>query len=292
LSVLLRLLTGVTTAKGREAVNLCINNLGCLEAVTPEEKELWRAKQVIDVGFDARRISTNAYTHDIPAIGRPVCAGCGATPLKLKSCTGTCKGAGKFCSADCFARSWKEHRKTTGCRKREEVAAADAPPPAAAATSSRASGAASAAPKAVIKYVAHVSDGEYGHEELFKTDVEVAAGAASLVGTFRQGAAESDIAKGAFMLLVRDVNVATSERILALAPWRCFSCGSAAPPFLLNNVASYMHVPPPDGPLLMDFVFPYCTMKGPCERACRREAAALHAEMGGGVEHFEPGRME
>ena len=48
----------------------------------------------------------------------PACAGCGAAG-PLKKCKGSCKGKGpegKFCSPECFSRSWKAHKKNTGCR--------------------------------------------------------------------------------------------------------------------------------------------------------------------------------
>ena len=43
----------------------------------------------------------------------------------------------------------------------------------------------------------------------------------------------------------------------------------------------YLHVPPPDGPLLHDVATPYCRRSGTarCEERCRLRSEELHAEL-------------
>ena len=117
----------------RDVINGATANLRILEAKTPEEHAL--ASQIkrtqlmaADPEHFQQRIATR--TSLVPVVGgggceRPACAGCGATPLTLKKCTGSCGGAGedgKFCSAECFARSWKAHKRKTGCRNKPAAA--------------------------------------------------------------------------------------------------------------------------------------------------------------------------
>jgi hypothetical protein len=94
-----------------------------MEAETPQEKAAAMAAQALEIMASDpehadQRISSTHYDHDLLPVERPACAGCGATPLRLLPCSGTCGGKERFCDAACFARSWKEHRERCGCRKK------------------------------------------------------------------------------------------------------------------------------------------------------------------------------
>ena len=54
-----------------------------------------------------------------PAAQRPACSACGKTPLTLKVCGGTCRGAVRYCDATCHAAHIREHMRESGCRKRK-----------------------------------------------------------------------------------------------------------------------------------------------------------------------------
>ena len=126
-------------------------------------------------------------------------------------------------------------------------------------------------PKRRVTYLANVTDGTGQKAEFRATyDVDAAMLAAAV-------APQPDLE--ACRLIIRSLSVASTDAMLRLRPWRCAGCGGAEPARVLSNVASWLHVPPPDGPMLFDTAFPYCTRNGKaCEAACRREAAVLHAD--------------
>jgi hypothetical protein len=110
------------SAYAREAVTMSRNNLRVLEAETPAAKqdaELRGASEVLqtDPEHAALRLSATVYARELQPVERPACAGCGATPIRLLRCSGSCGGEKEqFCSAACFSRSWADHRRRLGCR--------------------------------------------------------------------------------------------------------------------------------------------------------------------------------
>lgn len=209
---------------------------------------------------------------------RPACAGCGTTDVVLKKCKGSCRGAnadGRFCSPECFNRSWKAHKKKTGCRNLAKEGAAQGTAAAAAAvgrTPARAPAQAAAAPATQrVIYKASLDDG-HGHTAQYEASVDVDAA---------NYAACADVTKpdvDAFKRLVGQCMRQHTDAMLRLQPWRCQGCGGSEPTKVLNNAISYLHLPPPDGPLLFDIAMPYCRRNGTaCEKRCIELAREMHA---------------
>ena len=95
-------------------------NLAVLEAQTPEELQLARQQQ------HEHLASSNSFEMaDIPSeepllgVERPACSACGAQPLTLKLCGGTCGGAVRYCDAACHAAHIRQHMRESGCKKRK-----------------------------------------------------------------------------------------------------------------------------------------------------------------------------
>ena len=299
-----------------ECVDGATANLRVLEAATPEEhalaSQLQRARlQEEDPEHWQQRSALRA--NDVPLGGtqRPACAGCGAQPLTLKLCKGSCGGAGadgKFCGSECFARSWREHKQKTGCRNVAAASAggaqrAAAAPPAAAsaagaagaasqpaqraasATAAAASSQRAAAPRAAapakqrLMYRVSIDDG-HGHAASYEATYDIDA---ALFAAAKNAAANDPASLDAYRLVIGMCFTQSKAEVLRLRPFRCLGCGAANPTFLLNNVMSYLRAPPPDGPSLFDMVQPYCQRGGPCEEACRASMRDLHATLAGEI---------
>jgi hypothetical protein len=254
----------------RGAVDGAVNNLRVLEAKTREDHALAMTMQRASLAAaDPEHVESRLSSRVVQAgaVARPACAGCGATPLTLKLCTGSCGGAGaegKFCGDACFRRSWKAHKKRTGCRN---TAAGSSTPAANAAAGSAAS---DAGATRTFLYKASIED-QHGHDATFERAMDVDA--AVFVA-----AAASDMA--VMRQLLQQCNAEVKPAILALRPWRCFGCGAPQPTHLLSTVSSYLHLAPPEQPFLYDIMQPYCKAHGgACEAAGRRHMAELHAAL-------------
>ena len=303
----------VNTEKlARDCVDGAAANLRVLEAKTPEEHQLasqmQRARlQQADPEHWEQRSALRANLVPTGGMQRPACAGCGATPLTLKLCKGSCGGAGadgKFCSTECFVANWKAHKEKTGCRNVAAASSGSSQRKAArgAASAAGAAGAASqpvqrtsataaaagtaspqraAAPRAAtptkqrIKYKVAISD-DHGHEASYETLVEVDA---ALFAAAKNATSDDAAGMAAFQRIISICFSQSKAAVLGLRPFRCFGCGDASPTCLLNNVMSYLRSPPPDGPMLFDMVQPYCERGGPCEGVCRQYMRDLHAEL-------------
>jgi hypothetical protein len=87
------------------------SNLAVLEAPPGAAKAA--ANAAVCAGEDASRVDVRTY--DVRTL--PACAACGATPLALKKCGGTCGGAARYCDAVCYAAHVKQHMRESGCKK-------------------------------------------------------------------------------------------------------------------------------------------------------------------------------
>lgn len=116
-------------------IGLCVRYCCCRQRFenkqpTSVAQPTRRARPAVPGG--AVRMNSQSGRPPAPPSGvrSTACAGCGATPLKLKRCKGSCGGSGaqgKFCSRECFTKSWEAHSQKTGCRRIEASSAADAP---------------------------------------------------------------------------------------------------------------------------------------------------------------------
>jgi hypothetical protein len=104
-----------TDARARECAAGAAENLAVLEAATPEARALANAV-VMQAG--PQRVDFVELPADTPAVARPACTGCGATPLALKKCAGTCGGAARYCGAACYAAHVRQHMRDAGCKKK------------------------------------------------------------------------------------------------------------------------------------------------------------------------------
>ena len=108
--------------RAKEAFAMARRNLRTMEATTPLDHVLSQIAARAEMARDypehaATRVSAGRVV-DGP-VERPACAACGATPLTLKKCSGTCGGSERFCGAACFATAWPDHKKRLGCRARK-----------------------------------------------------------------------------------------------------------------------------------------------------------------------------
>jgi hypothetical protein len=289
----------------RQAFDGATRSLRILEAETPEEHA--RAMQMLRAQLMQEdperwegRIARRTSLGPVGATQRPACAGCGGTPLTLKLCKGSCGGAGadgKFCSTECFARSWRAHKQKTGCRNVDAAsggaqrttaagasgAASPQRAPSATSGSQRPAASRAAAPaKQRILYKAVIDD-NHGHVANFETTYDVD------VALFAPAAAGDRVTRGeAFMRIVELCHHQSKEDILRLCPFQCFGCGAANPRLLMNNASAYLRLPPPQGPMMIDIVQPYCKRHGPCEAACRQHIRELHAALASELPEFPP----
>ena len=195
---------------------------------------------------EPRRVDVS---HLLPAL-RPCCAGCGARPLVLKKCKGSCGGAGtdgKFCSIECAQRNWTAHKAKTGCHKLAGTARdAGARKPRAALGTRQ------------LLYKAVITDNTA--LEVFEAAYEVDA------ATFAAAAAAvPDTA--ANERLARECVSRSEAAMLRMRAWRCEGCGGADPAQLLHNLSSLLHK---QQPLVMDVAVPFCNNSPGCEAACQR----------------------
>jgi hypothetical protein len=96
-------------------------NLAALEARSDEER--LRASQDLNASTAyPSRVFTAVTADGTPrppvTVPRERCAACGASPLVLKKCGGSCGGAVCYCDAVCHAAHVREHMRESGCKKR------------------------------------------------------------------------------------------------------------------------------------------------------------------------------
>jgi hypothetical protein len=121
--------------RARESAASAARNLAVLEASTLEEHVAANAEVCAATDPSCRSsaemlVSVSADDASPPvllsAVPRPACDACGATPLALRACGGTCGGAARYCGAACYAGHVRQHMRDTGCKKRKPAAAARA----------------------------------------------------------------------------------------------------------------------------------------------------------------------
>lgn len=105
--------------RAREEADTARRNLAVLEARSDLERE--RANREVRAAVpDTTRLFTAVRTSDTVApVPRDCCAACGASPLVLKKCGGSCGGAVRYCGAACFAAHVRQHMSESGCKKRK-----------------------------------------------------------------------------------------------------------------------------------------------------------------------------
>lgn len=104
----------------RGAARTCAENLAVLEAMSPEEKAAHCI--AMNVRNAPGRVDRYSYDHDVEPVPRPACDACGATPLTLLKCGGSCGGVARYCTKECGQRNWKAHKAATGCRNTTRTA--------------------------------------------------------------------------------------------------------------------------------------------------------------------------
>ena len=103
--------------EAQRVVMLAETNLAMLEAKTEEDFERAQALKQQLPTHGPPYISETGSTR---ATQRPACSACGAQPLTLKVCSGTCGGAARYCDATCFAAHIRQHMRESGCKKRKK----------------------------------------------------------------------------------------------------------------------------------------------------------------------------
>ena len=62
---------------------------------------------------------------------------------------------------------------------------------------------------------------------------------------------------------------------------QCLGCGAVCDgSYHVSNLMPYLHVPPPEGPFILDFAQACCKRGGKCEKACHAEGGKLAASIG------------
>ena len=104
-------------ARARHNAAVAARNLAVLEARTSEELAAADAAVVADAENLSQLYVTSSAGGAAVPVDRGRCASCGAAPLVLKRCGGTCGGRVKYCGAACYAAHVREHMQRDGCRK-------------------------------------------------------------------------------------------------------------------------------------------------------------------------------